>query len=426
MNVCSNIIIGSGMSGLGAAYALSRQGKDALVLEKDSTYGGLAGNFTIADGYRFDRFVHFTFSADKTVNDIFDKSTGGEIIRHTPNPYNIYKRKWVKHPAQNNLFPLDEDEKAIIIEDFRKRRECVSTDSIADYETWLRIQYGDAFAERFPMVYTKKYWMVEASELGTAWVGNRMYRTTVEEVIRGAETADTPLTYYAKEMRYPAKGGFKQLLSYLVGFANIVYNCEVTAIDPVNRIVRTTDNRCYRYDNLYSSMPLPMLIKALGEYVPDEVWSACGLLKCTCGYQVSIALRNENIPPYLWFYIYDKDILPARVYSPSLKSPDNAPAGCSSLQLEVYCEENQYTEEELYEKSVKPLIEMGVINLEDIVAVDIRFEKWANVIFDHNIYAARDKVLCFVRSIGIIPIGRFGLWDYLWSDQALLSGINAV
>ena len=52
------LILGAGISGLGAAYKLSCNGQQTVVLEKDTTYGGLCGNFTI-DGFRFDRFVHF-------------------------------------------------------------------------------------------------------------------------------------------------------------------------------------------------------------------------------------------------------------------------------------------------------------------------------------------------------------------------------
>ena len=59
--------------------------------------------------------------------------------------------------------------------------------------------------------------------------------------------------------------------------------------------------------------------------VPVDVCNAVARLHCTCGYQISVGLKTKNIPPYLWWYIYDEDILPARVYSPSLKSPDNVP-----------------------------------------------------------------------------------------------------
>ena len=46
--------------------------------------------------------------------------------------------------------------------------------------------------------------------------------------------------------------------------------------------------------------------------------------------------NNPDIAKYLWFYIYDEDILPARAYSSSLKSPNNVPFGKSSLQFETY------------------------------------------------------------------------------------------
>ena len=35
------IILGAGISGLGAGYSLRRKGIPAILLEKDSTYGGL-------------------------------------------------------------------------------------------------------------------------------------------------------------------------------------------------------------------------------------------------------------------------------------------------------------------------------------------------------------------------------------------------
>lgn len=151
-----------------------------------------------------------------------------------------------------------------------------------------------------------------------------------------------------------------------------------------------------------------------------------GGLKCTSGYHISVALKTKDIPPYLWWYIYDEDILAARVYSPSLKSPENAPEGCSSLQMEVYCREGEYAERRLLDGTVGKLAEMGVIRPEDILFTMTGFEKYANVVFDHGVRENRSIVKGYLKSLGIIPIGRFGEWDYLWSDQSLISGMNAV
>lgn len=80
----------------------------------------------------------------------------------------------------------------------------------------------------------------------------------------------------------------------------------------------------------------------------------------------------------------------------------------------------------MLEKSIRKLIEMKVIKEEDIIVKDIRFEKYANVIFDFNIYEAREAIRKYLKDIGIKTIGRFGEWDYFWSDQSLMSGIEII
>ena len=150
-----NLILGAGIAGLGAAYGFYQKGKSSCVVEKNNTYGGLCDSFEI-NGFRFDRFVHLTFAQEEEVNDIFRKSCG-ELTTHIPNPFNLYHGLWVKHPAQNNLYPLSEEEKKLIVSDFMKRPSITEEQKPDNYEEWLRWQFGNYFAEHFPMVYTKKY-----------------------------------------------------------------------------------------------------------------------------------------------------------------------------------------------------------------------------------------------------------------------------
>lgn len=422
MEQTANLILGAGPAGLGAAWRLKESNQDCIILDNRESYGGLCGSFEI-NGFRFDRFVHFSFAKDERVNQLFHAGSP-EVIRHSPNPSNIYKGKWIKHPAQNNLYALEEWEKKLIIDDFLKRPQ--AGDWIPEnYEQWLRLQYGDYFAEHFPMVYTRKYWMTEARDLETRWVGNRLYQPSVEEVIAGSQSEDKVQRYYAKEMRYPAKGGYQQYLSALAEGQDIRYRKEVVSVSTKDKTVCTTDGTVYAYNRLISSLPLPSFVKMLAD-VPEPVRDAAEKLRCTCGYQVSVGLKGKDIPPYLWWYIYDEDILPARVYSPSQKSPDNVPEGCSSLQMEIYCEKGQYAEKELLDGSIGKLISLGIIREEDILFIDVRFEPYANVIFDHSIYQARSVVREYLQSVGVETIGRFGEWDYLWSDQSLMSGVNLV
>jgi len=419
METIDKLILGAGFAGLGAAHSFSQKGYKSVILEKESTYGGLCGNFII-DGFRFDRFVHLSFSKDETVNALL-KVDSVDVLKHSSNPFNLYKGIWIKHPAQNNLYPLSDDEKQKVITDFLNRPKVFG--EINNYEEWLRLQFGNYFAEHFPMVYTRKYWMCEAKELETKWVGSRFYQPSVEEVIQGANTSDTPITYYAKEMRYPAKGGYSHFVKDLAEAADIRYNEEIVEINSEDRVLSCKNGNSYKYNNIFSSLPLPEIIKLLNN-TPRNVIDAAGMLRYTSGYHISIGLKTKNIPPYLWWYIYDEDILPARVYSPSLKSPDNVPTGCSSLQMELFCKKEQYSETEMYNGSVQKLIDLDIIKEEDILFVHYGFEKYANVTFNHNIYKSREIIRTYLDSIDIYTIGRFGEWDYLWSDQSLLSGIR--
>ena len=63
---------------------------------------------------------------------------------------------------------------------------------------------------------------------------------------------------------------------------------------------------------------------------------------------------------------------------------------------------------------------------EEIVVKDIRFEKYANVIFDKDIYKNREIVLDYLNKIGIESIGRFGKWEYFWTHQAFKDGMEVV
>lgn len=418
---CENIILGAGIAGLGASYSLNEHRQTSIILEKADTYGGLCGSFTI-QGFTFDRFVHLSFTNDERVKNLFQQSSPN-ILSHIPHIYNIYNRMWIKHPAQNNLYPLPSVEKKLIIDDFVKRPQNV--EMVSNYEEWLRVQFGNYFAEHFPMIYTKKYWMHEAKDLRTEWVGMRIHQPSIEEVIRGSKTTDTPVIYYAKEMHYPKYGGYKTFLNSLVKYAAIKYNEKVITIDAGKKLVMTELGNTYHYSNLYSSIPLPEMVKIVKD-IPANVELAASKLEATRGYHISIALKTLNIPPYLWWYIYDEDILGCRVYSPSIKSPYNAPDGCSSLQMEVYCEEGRFSEKELYNRTVEKLIGMSIIKNEDILFVHIEFEKYANVIFTKPIYKARKIVREYLESVGVKTIGRFGEWDYLWSDQSLLSGLSIV
>lgn len=416
------IILGAGISGISASYHLNQNGIKNIVFEKDDNWGGLCGNFKV-DGFRFDKAIHLSFTNNKYVKDLFLSSC--EYITHKPLAYNYYKGRWLKHPAQNNLEPLDLREKIDAISDFVENYN--KKENFANYEEWLRAQYGNYFSEHFPLPYTKKYWTLEAKDLSVSWVGNRMYQPNIKEVLRGAFEKETPNTYYADEMRYPTRGGYKSFLKYIRKDCDIRLNKQVVDIDVKNKVVFFEDNGSEKYDDLISSIPLPEYGKLIKD-MPVGIKKACAKLMYTSIALVSVGLNKINIPRHLWFYIYDEDVLAARCYSPSMKSADNAPEGCSSFQFEIYFSKVKslmLSEDKLVEHIIKKACKkMHIFNENDIVVKDCRILEYGNIIFYQDMEKDRKIVLDYLEQIGIKPIGRFGRWEYLWSDQSLLDGVN--
>lgn len=415
------VILGSGIAGISAGYHLTKKGLKSVIFEKNDDWGGLCANFSI-DGFRFDKFVHFTFTDDPYIKGIFESSS--PLYDHPSLCYNYYQGAWLKHPAQNNLAPLPSDEKVKIINDFVSRPQ-KAVDEIQNYGEWLRCQFGNYFAENFPFRYTRKYWGLEAKELETKWVGVRIHSPDLEQVLKGSYEVQKDNFYYTNFMRYPKKGGFRSILDKCRDGLDIKLNKEVVRIDAKNKIVYFKDGATQSYDRLISSLPLPEIAKMI-DNAPNDVLKAADGLHYTSGYMVSLGFKRPDVAKYLWFYIYDEDILSARVYSPSLKSPDNAPKGCSSLQAEIFfdCKSKIPDKNMVLENTIEKLSAMGLFSKDDIVVKDIRFEKYANVTFEHNIYKNREIVLEFLRQNGIESIGRFGLWEYLWTHQAFKSGME--
>ncbi len=415
----NNIVLGAGIAGISASYHLKQKGIESTVYEKDGDWGGLCGFFEI-DGFRFDRFVHFTFTTDEYILGIFEKSS--PLYAHPSISYNYYKGCWLKHPAMSNLASLPTDEKIKIISDFINRPNKDVAD-IKNYDEWLRVQNGNYFAENFATVYTRKYWGQEPKNMETKWIGQRIRCADLCEVLKGSYAEQEQNFYYTNYMKYPKKGGFRSILDNCRKEVDIKFKKKVCRIDTKNKMVYFADGSKEQYDRLISSLPLPEIVKMI-DNCPQDVIKAAQKLNWTCGYQVSLGFKRPDVAKHLWFYIYDEDIPPARVYSPNLKSADNAPEGCSSLQAEVFYANDATIPpaDEVLEKTIEKLKNICKFDDEDIIVKDIRFEPYANVAFTHGICENRQIVLDYLTSQGIESIGRFGKWDYLWSHQAFETG----
>lgn len=414
------LILGGGIAGLAAAWTARDLGLSALVLEARQSAGGILDSFSV-EGFRFDNGVHLSFASEPEVRAIFDRTPYRE---HEAVSFCWDGGIWLRHPVQNNLHPLPVEEKIALIDDLVRQPDA----EIHNYRDWLVQQYGGSIAARWPLVYTEKYWTVPAEQLGTEWIGQRMRRADLTEVLRGAMAERAPSTYYISRMRYPERGGYRAFIDPLLEAATVRTSARVVSIDRGRREVTLAGEETISYRSLVSTLPLPSLVAMMRD-VPAAVRADAETLFATRVDLISVALRLPQVSPSLWFYIYDQDVLAARVYSPSWKSADNVPPRCSSLQWEIYSSSRRPLTVDvaaMTENCLAAMERMGLAARSDVIFTHHKHLPFANVVFDLGMEERRDRVRTWVEAQGIGLAGRFGEWAYLWSNQSFMSGCAAV
>ena len=414
------VILGGGISGLAAAYTLQQQGKQAVVFEAAPRAGGILDSFELEGAWRFDNGVHLSFAQEPEVRAVFDLTPS---IEHQAKSLNWDQKLWLRQPVQTNLYPLPAEEKTELIMGLLERPELTAD----NYRDWLIAQYGVPIAQRWPMAYTRKYWTLDAEQLGTGWIGNRMRRTAIKEILFGAMSPDAPNTYYIQNMRYPVHGGYRAFIEPLIAQVDIRKDHRVVMLDVANKQVHFANGESVDYEQLISTIPLPALIQMMRD-VPADIAQASATLFATQLDLISVGFSRPAVAPSLWFYIYDADILASRVYSPSWKSPNNAPEGCSSLQFEIYSSPHRPLQagvDELKENCLYALEKMQLARRDEVVFMHHKTLPYANVVFDLGMEQRRDQVRDWVGSHNIVLAGRFGEWEYFWSNQSFMSGMRA-
>lgn len=417
-------IIGAGMAGLAASDRLRQLGIQAHVYEARSVWGGHTHSDN-RDGFVFDEGPHVSFTKDDAVRALF---TAGavDVEEFRARITNAFRGSWIPHPAQCHLHGQDPDLIARCIVDFVNAQK--SPPPIANYADWCVASFGQTFAETFPFSYTRKYWTVEASEMSTDWVGARIYPPKLEDVVRGALM---PVSgegfHYLSTFRYPSQGGYQSFMRSMYHPESISCDKRVAKLDLSAKRVSFYDGSSANYDALISTMPLPDLIRAIvpGQ-APKEVRDAAEKLLCSSLVLVDVAVRRSDLSDAHWFYVYDEDISFARGHYPHMLAPKNAPPGCGSIQLEVYHSKHRplpCRAPELPQRVVRELVALKILRSEsEVLWARHREIQYANVIFDHARAGALAILLPWLKSVGILLAGRYGEWNYAWTDDAVKSG----
>jgi len=418
-------VLGTGMAGFGAGHTLSNAGVPFICYDRPPYYGGHTQSFRYDNNFVFDEGGHISFTKHDRIRDLLASNIEGRHEEPQLKIDNYWHGHRIIHPVQCNLRGLPNELIVNVIKDFVAVHDGPLTTK-PTYAQWLQHAYGRTFAETFPMVYGKKYHTIGMDQLTTDWIGPRMYRPSLDELVYGALAGQRASVHYVDTFRYPSFGGF---MTYLEAFAKrfeLRLSHQLSGLDPKARILRFTNGVSVSYDRVISSIPLPELIP-LVDSVPRDVLEASRKLAFTTAVLINLGIDRADISKTHITYFYDEDILFSRVNLPHMFSPNNAPPGMGTIQAEVYFSDKYKPlhgrPEALIEPVIADLRRCGFIrDTDSILLKDAAVNRYANVIYDHDRAPALELVHGFLRDVGVDYCGRYGNWDHAWTDEAFISG----
>ncbi|WP_020654063.1 FAD-dependent oxidoreductase [Massilia niastensis] len=449
-----NIIIGTGPTGLSAAYHLSA---DTLVLERNATIGGWCRSIEDS-GFTFDYAGHIMFSNDPYVLKMYDVLLGDNVHWQNREAWVYSKNVFTRYPFQGALYGLppkvitecvmgaiearygasNEDEGA-----GQQAEDCCAdgtldacnTDKsvkgeVKNFEQFIYKVWGKGIGKHFAIPYNKKIWTVPLAEMETSWLGGRVPLPNLEEIIQGAlEPVAKPMGPNAR-FGYPLKGGFQALMDGFLPHikGKIETNADVVQVLPREHVVALADGRRFRYDKLVSTMPLPELIRVIGDQAPEEVRAAAKGLRHVSIRCVNIGIDRPNATDKHWIY-YPEDTIFHRIFVQGNASPECNPEGGFGFTCEISYSPYKplpVDGEELIARAIEDCRKVGMIQEGDTVLcanqVDMPI---AYVLYDHNRAKNVETCKAWLKQHDITLAGRYSEWEYYNSDHALLAGKKA-
>jgi UDP-galactopyranose mutase len=469
------VVIGAGPTGLSAAYHL---GADSILLEQADRVGGWCRSIE-DNGFTFDMAGHIMFSNDPYVHEMYQLLLGDNVHWQDREAWIYSKQVFTRYPFQGALYGLPSDvikecivgaiearfgsltakkpaadtntngdytgperrgmfEPLMKANSLRKARVYTGAErrlnshkgSPRNFEEFIYKVWGSGIAKHFAIPYNQKLWAVPLSEMETSWLGGRVPLPNLEEMIDGAlSPSPKPMGPNAR-FGYPLHGGFQALMSgflpHLKG--DLRLNTRVVAVSPSRHRVTLADGTTFRYDYLISTMPLPALVRVMGNEAPTDVRAAADGLRHVSVRCVNIGVARENLTEKHWIY-YPEEPVFHRIFVQGNASPYCNPPGGFGLTCEItYSEAKPLPCEgdELIQRCIQDCHRVGFFTPDDpIWAANQVDMPVAYVVYDHDRARNVAHIRKWLSDQDIVLAGRYAEWEYYNSDHAFIAGKKA-
>ncbi len=426
------VIIGSGPTGLGAAWRLKELTHQTYKLfEKQAYPGGLSSSFIDAKGFTWDIGGHVLFSHYEYVDRLMESILKDRWLFHERDSWVWVKNRFVPYPFQNNIRYLPEEDMRECLSGLRELHK--SKTPPKNFREWILSTFGEGIAELFMFPYNYKVWAYPPEKMSFSWIGERVAIPDFNKVTENILFGKDELFWGPNDkFRFPMHGGtgeiWKQLYNRL-DKEKVFLNSKVEEINTKKREIKV-NGKNEKYDVLISTLPLDQFL--MMSDMKDE--SSEKKLMHSSVNIFGIGLRGA--PPDIlkkkcWIYFPEHNCPFYRATVSSNYSPHNVPDIKKhwSLMLEV----SESPDKPVDHNTIREEVVQGAINTNLIESRSEIIDYWEY--FEPYGYPTptlgRDegiKILKHLEERRIYSRGRFGAWKYEVGnmDHSLMQGVEAV
>jgi protoporphyrinogen oxidase len=421
------VVLGAGLAGLSAAYHL-QEDCDVSVLEREDRPGGLCRS-VVKDGFTFDLTGHLLHLRRPEIRALVEKLIPEDRFVKIDRKAFIHSHgTFTPYPFQVNTHGLPAEVVAECLVGFVEatRAGPVSTGEAEriSFKEWVERTFGAGIARHFMIPYNEKLWLTDLQEVTCDWVSWSIPRPSLSEVVDGALGISRKAFGYNPSFLYPRRGGIQVLPDALAArVRNITFGSEAVSIDPQRRTVSTRSGETLPYERLVSTLPLPRLL-AIAKGLPSWMSEAARMMRHVAVINLNLGLDRLVEPDRHWVYFPERDFVFYRAGFPASFTPEAAPAGCSSIYVEIAARPGEpWDEQRLYEQARAGLIRAGILRGSDRIVTRTAFYiNPAYVIYDRHRREILPRVHAELARHGIHSIGRYGGWYYNSMEDSMADG----
>ena len=425
-------IVGAGPCGLACARELERLGhSDWRIFEASATAGGHAASVRDEKGFTWDLGGHVVFSHYGEFDALLDEVIGEDAYEHERSSYIHLDGRWIPYPFQNNLRYLAPER---VLECLLGLIEAPGGSAELDFASWIEATFGPGIARAFMRPYNFKVWATPLERMSSTWIAERVsvvdYRRALRNVLFELDDAGWGPN---NRFRFPKTGGTGEIYRRLAERLGdrVVFEKEVVAVDPGERLLTFADGTQEEYAALVSTMPVDRLVLTV-EGCPTDVREAARALEHTGVYVVGVGYRTPLQSDRSWMYFPEDSTPFYRVTNFAKYSPDNVP-GADTDRFSSFLTETSYSRykperpEAVVEAVVEGLGSVGLVAPDaEVVSVHLIDVDYAYPVPTLGRDRALDVIQPWLAARRIFSRGRFGSWRYEIGnmDHAVKMGID--